>query len=109
MQEEGNAAAGLCSVPWQLLHSAQASSGPQLPSWEQLGQQREGFRIQSCQAEAIGSQLAGPATQADSEMTGKLLSVLRTSSFLLSFNLGDVASGTFLLLQSLSLSGGVSH
>lgn len=41
MQEEGDAAAGLCTVPWQLLHSAQASSGPQLPSWEQLGQQRE--------------------------------------------------------------------
>lgn len=41
MQEERDAAAGLCSVPWQLLHSAQASAGPQLPSWEQLSQQRE--------------------------------------------------------------------
>ena len=41
MQEEGDAAAGVCSVPWQLLHSAQASSGPQLPGWEQLSQQRE--------------------------------------------------------------------
>ncbi|OBS69325.1 hypothetical protein A6R68_02153 [Neotoma lepida] len=66
MQEEGDAAAALCTVPRQLLHSAQASSGPRLPSWEQLNQQRE----------------------ADSEVTAKLLSGPHTSSFLLGFNLG---------------------
>lgn len=42
--------------------------------------------------------MAGPATQANREVTAWLLSGPRTNSFLLGFNLGDVASGTFLIL-----------
>lgn len=43
--------------------------------------------------------MAGPATQADSEVMARLLSALHTSSFPLRFNLGAVTSAFLLLLE----------